>query len=85
MSAYGHATIIAEAGEHSGTRIQAREAIGHGRPVILDESVVAGTRWGRDMVGRPGVHVATSPQQAVEQVMTVLSVDDDVARFLSLA
>jgi DNA processing protein len=85
MSAYGYATIIVEAGEYSGTRILARQAVGHGRPVILDESVVVGTQWGRDLLTRPGVHVATSPQQAVGHVLAVLRLEDQVARFLSLA
>lgn len=35
MSAYGAATVIVEAGEHSGTRTQAREAVAHGRAVSL--------------------------------------------------
>ncbi|MDQ3402682.1 MAG: DNA-protecting protein DprA, partial [Actinomycetota bacterium] len=43
MSAYGRATIIVEAGEHSGARSQARSAIAHGRPVILMTSVAQGT------------------------------------------
>jgi DNA processing protein len=84
MSAYGYATIIVEAGEYSGTRILARQAIGHGRPVILHESVAVGTQWGRALLTRPGVHVATSPQQAVAHVLTVLHLEDQVARFLSL-
>lgn len=85
MSAYGFATIIVEAGEYSGTRILARQAVGHGRPVILCESVAAGTKWGRDLLTRPGVHVATSPQHALAQVLAVLHREDQVARFLSLA
>lgn len=84
MSGYGYATIIVEAGEYSGTRILATQAIGHGRPVILHESVALGTQWGRALLTRPGVHVATSPQQAVAHVLTVLHLEDQVARFLSL-
>ena len=40
MSGYGIATIIADANEHSGTRIQARQAQRHGRPVILNHTVM---------------------------------------------
>lgn len=58
MSGYGQATIVVEAGETSGTRIQARLAVQHGRPVILTDSVAAGTRWGALLSERPGVHVA---------------------------
>jgi DNA processing protein len=50
MSGYGLATIVVEAGELSGTRIQARLAGEHGRPVILTERVVEATSWGRGLV-----------------------------------
>ncbi|MDP9092398.1 MAG: DNA-protecting protein DprA [Actinomycetota bacterium] len=85
MSAYGYATIVVEAGEYSGTRIQAREGVAHGRPVILDNSVVVGTRWGRDLLSRPGIHVATSPRHAVAHVLTVLRLEDQIDRILTLA
>lgn len=60
MSGYGIATVVVEAGERSGARIQARTAVQHGRPVILTELVVNGTQWGRALVERPDVHVASS-------------------------
>ncbi|QLY30127.1 DNA-protecting protein DprA [Nocardia huaxiensis] len=72
MSAYGTATVIVEAGEKSGTRIQAREAVAHGRPVILNDTVVRSTDWGRRLQNEPGVYVATSPEEAVGHVMTIL-------------
>ncbi|WP_250291615.1 DNA-processing protein DprA [Frankia sp. CiP1_Cm_nod1] len=60
MSGYGITTIVVEAGEHSGARIQARMAVHHGRPVILTDLVVDSTEWGRELVGRPDVYVASS-------------------------
>lgn len=60
MSGYGMATVVVEAGEHSGARAQARMAVEHGRPVILTSSVVHGTDWGAALVGRPGVTVSKS-------------------------
>lgn len=57
MSGYGLATIVIEASEHSGTRIQARLAGEHGRPVILTRRVVEATTWGRALAGAPNVHV----------------------------
>lgn len=57
MSGYGEATIVIEAGEHSGTRIQARLAGEHGRPVILTDRVAATTTWGHALVNRPNVYV----------------------------
>jgi DNA processing protein len=58
MSGYGLATVVVEAGEHSGARAQARMAVEHGRPVILTDLVVQRNDWARALVRRPGVHVA---------------------------
>lgn len=60
MSGYGITTVVVEAGERSGARIQARMAVHHGRPVILTDLVVNSTEWGRELVGRPDVYVASS-------------------------
>lgn len=60
MSGYGVATVVVEAGEHSGARIQARMAVHHGRPVILTDLVVNSTDWGKEILGRPDVFVASS-------------------------
>ena len=78
MSGYGIATVIVEAGEHSGARIQARLAVHHGRPVILTDLVANTTDWGRDLLGKPDVHLVHS----VEEVATV--VDELVKRPASL-
>jgi DNA processing protein len=68
MSGYGIATVLVEAGEHSGARAQARMAVARGRPVILTDLVVERNDWARALVGRPSVYVAT----ALEDVMTVV-------------
>ncbi|MBU3063477.1 DNA-protecting protein DprA [Nocardia sp. NEAU-G5] len=72
MSAYAAATIIVEAGERSGTRIQAREAVAHGRPVVLNSSVVLSTTWGRELLHAPGVYVAASADEAIAHIRTIL-------------
>jgi DNA processing protein len=72
MSGYGLATVVVEAGERSGARVQARLAVEHGRPVILTDLVVERNEWARALIGRPGVHVADSLRQVgdiVEQLM----------------
>lgn len=56
MSGYVTATVVVEAGEHSGTRIQARNAVEHGRLVLLAEGVVRANKWAEAMQGQPGVH-----------------------------
>lgn len=72
MSGYGHATIVVEAGETSGTRIQARLATQHGRPVILARAVAEKTQWGAALAERRGVYVVAGTgelQSAIEQVL----------------
>jgi DNA processing protein len=71
MSGYGLATVVVEAGEHSGARAQARMALEHGRPVILTALVAGRNEWARALIGRPGIHVARS-------VRAVLGVVDDL-------
>lgn len=87
MSALGRASIIVEAGEHSGTRIQARVAVEHGRPVILTDLVAKATKWGKALQGRPGVYVASGTADVmgiVEQIITEKpSRGDDLALLAS--
>ncbi|MGH3996075.1 MAG: DNA-processing protein DprA [Pseudonocardiaceae bacterium] len=68
MSGYGFATIVVEAGEQSGTRIQARLAVHHGRPVILTEAVVETTQWGKELREKSDVYVASS----LEEISTLI-------------
>ncbi len=82
MSGYGMGTVVIEAGETSGTRIQARVAIEHGRPVILTDMVVEQTRWGRALVGRPGVHVVSGADDLDRTVDEVLNEQGAVSRVL---
>lgn len=62
MSGLGIATIVVEAGEHSGARAQARRAMEHGRPVLLTRSVIDATQWGRGLADgtRPNVFPVNS-------------------------
>lgn len=68
MSGYGQATIVVEAGETSGSRIQARLAVQHGRPVILTDTVATTTHWGAALAERPGVHVV----RGIDELSTVI-------------
>jgi DNA processing protein len=85
MSAYGQATVVVAAGEHSGTRIQAREAIAHGRPVVLAQRVVDGTRWGAELLKQPGVYRAASPAEALARLDDIAGINRRVADLLALA
>jgi len=60
MSGLARASVIVEASERSGARVQARQALAHGRPVFLSERLLA-QRWARDLQARPGVHVYREP------------------------
>jgi len=67
MSGYAAATIVVEAGEHSGARIQARMALKHGRPVILPQETLV-NEWARDYAQRPGVYVVRNLSELVSTV-----------------
>lgn len=73
ISGYGLATVVVEAGEHSGARGQARIAVEHGRPVILTDAVVEQNRWAHEFLGRPGVHMASSLAQVLELVDALIA------------
>lgn len=68
MSGYGIATVVVEAGEHSGARIQARMAVHHGRPVILTDLVAGRTEWGKALAVQPDVYVASSTEDVAKLV-----------------
>ncbi|MGB3909773.1 MAG: DNA-processing protein DprA [Pseudolysinimonas sp.] len=72
MSGYGLATIIVEAGELSGTRIQARLAREHGRPVILSSRVADETTWGAALAGAPGIFVASTVGQLKDAIREII-------------
>jgi DNA protecting protein DprA len=75
MSGLGHASVIVEAGEHSGTRIQARVALEHGRPVILTDVVVAATSWGKALQEHAGVYVAGGTVEVMDIVEMLIDTD----------
>lgn len=79
MSGLGVASVVVEAGEHSGARIQARVAVEHGRPVILTSLVVERTQWGRAMCDRPGVFVASSIVEVMRIVDRIVEVANEPA------
>ena len=79
MSGYGVATIVIAASEKSGTRHQARAAIGHGRALILTPGVVRNTSWGRKYVEKGDAYVAESPEQAVCYALEVFEKNQNIS------
>jgi DNA processing protein len=71
MSGYAAATVVIEAGERSGARIQARLALQHGRPVVLATQVMQ-HEWARKFADLPGVYVARSTVDLLEVVDGIL-------------
>lgn len=78
MSGYGMATVVVEAGETSGARIQARVAVEHGRPVILTDLVVQRNAWAAELMGRPGVHQARSLADVMHSIRAIAQNRDRV-------
>ncbi|MEU4529047.1 DNA-processing protein DprA [Micromonospora ureilytica] len=72
MSGYAVATVVVEAGETSGARIQARLALQHGRPVVLTSQVMQ-CDWAKTFAENPGVYVVHGTAQLLEAVDDILS------------
>lgn len=72
MSGYAAATLVVEASETSGARIQARLALGHGRPVILTSHAMQ-SKWAQAFATRPGVHVVRGTAELIEAVDGILN------------
>jgi len=65
MSGLTLGSVIIEASEHSGTRIQARHALNQGRPVVLMTPVLR-NEWARELATAPGVWVADDAATALD-------------------
>lgn len=85
MSGVGRATIVVEATERSGARIQAKRAVAHGRPVILTDLVVEANRWPSTLIGRPGVHVARGTAEVMRIVESILDESAAIDKLLTIA
>jgi DNA processing protein len=74
MSGLTLATVVVEASHTSGSRMQARLALEHGRPVFLLESLLD-QEWARDHARRPGAQVVRTPEEITEAVERLTSSD----------
>jgi DNA processing protein len=74
MSGLALGTVIVEASARSGARVQARRALGHGRPVFLLRRVL-GQAWAAELADRPGVHVVDEPAQVIDIVERLNATD----------
>jgi DNA processing protein len=78
MSGLALATVIAEASATSGARIQARHALGHGRPVLLANALLD-QQWASELAAKPGVHPVGSASELTTIVERLSSTEAPVA------
>ena len=72
MSGLSRGSVVTEASERSGARVQARLALAHGRPVFLLERLLR-QEWARELARREDVHVVTCAQDVIAVVETGIS------------
>jgi len=68
-------TVVVEAGETSGARIQAEEALRHGKRLFLLKDLVAAQPWARAAAEREGVLAVTSADEMIEAIEVELAHD----------
>ena len=83
MSGYGRATIVVGATEKSGTRHQAKAAVGHSRGLILTPQVATQTSWGREYVDAGLAQMARGPEDAVEIASAMIATADAGAQLFA--
>lgn len=64
MSGMTLGSVVVEASEHSGTRVQVRHALAQGRAVVLMQPTLA-CEWARELAAQPGVVVAQDAADVV--------------------
>ena len=78
MSGYSLATVVVEAAERSGARMQARFALEHGRHVFLLRSLLR-HEWARDYAKRPNTTIVDGPDDVFSKLDHLRSTIDDLA------
>ena len=78
MSGLALGTIVVEAGETSGARLQAEAALAHGKQLFLVDELVTKQQWARDLVRDPSVMVSSDPDEIVEEVDQLVAPPDHI-------
>lgn len=65
-SAFAVATVVVEASETSGAKLQAERALVHGKRVVLMRQLVDHYQWAKDMSARPAVSIADGVDDVLE-------------------
>ena len=77
MSGYALATVVVEAADRSGSRMQARLALQHGRHVFLMRSLLE-HEWAREYAERPGVTVVETADDVFVGLQRLASESTDL-------
>lgn len=72
IAQYASAAIVVEAGEHSGARNLAQQAVKLGRPLILTDLVTDANGWAQQLLSTSGVYRAASLTELAEIVQQVV-------------
>ena len=81
MSGYALATVVIEAADQSGARMQARLALQHGRHVFLMRSLLQHD-WARGYSGRPGVTVVDNADDVFKGLQRLAAESADSAELV---
>jgi DNA processing protein len=68
MSGLALGTIVVEASETSGAKLQAEAALSHGKRLFLVDELVTNQLWARDLMDDPNVMVSSDPDEILEAV-----------------
>jgi DNA processing protein len=74
MSGFAQATVVVEASDTRGARMQARFALGHNRPVFLLRSLLE-HGWAQECAGRPGATVVDSGAEVLDHLERLTTLD----------
>lgn len=73
MSGIALASVVVEASDTSGARMQARLALAQGRPVFLLDDLVERQAWAKHAAQRPGTHVIHDPAEITQALERLIS------------
>lgn len=76
IAAYSLAAVVIEAGENSGARNLARQAVEMSRPLILTDLVIGANDWARQLLSVAGVHQAAGPADVIDIVDRISAGED---------
>jgi DNA processing protein len=77
MSGYSAATVVVEAPNRSGARMQARLALEHGRQVFLLDTLLVND-WARDYAERPNTVVVRDVSDVIQHLQPALANDQEL-------